>query len=387
MDFDLNREQKMLQKAVREFIKDKIAPVAAEYDRKGPMSKPDAVKFLKQLEPFGYIGTFVPEKYGGPELSKVDYGIIHLELRKAYASLGGVVGITSTAASVICNAENEMLKEKCLPLMLTGEHIGCLGITEPNVGSDPSSIETTAVLDGDNYIINGTKIWISNGSIADYVVLTAAAESETSGREGICLLLVQKEQSPFEAKEIPKMGLKSFPTSELTFSDCKVPKENLLFPVGQGFDKIQDTLVFARCSASIAGVAIAQAALEASIAHARQREQFGKVIGKFQLVQEMIAEMVIEIDAARLLAFRALLLLDAGKKCRKESSIAKAYACEMVGRVASKAIQIHGAYGLAEEYPLERYFRDARSYTIPDGTTQIQQLIIARETLGLSALK
>lgn len=387
MDFDLTREQKMLQQSVREFIKDKIAPIAADMDREGPMSKENAHNFLKALEPFGYVGTLVPEKYGGPGLTSVEWGIIHLELRKAYASLGGIVGITSTAASVISNSDNKMIKEKILPSMLSGERIGCLGITEPDAGSDPSSMETTAVLDGDYFIINGNKMWISNGSIADYVVLMATSKAVKKGREGICMLLVEKEVSPFKASEIHKMGLKSFPTSELVFENCRVPKENLLYPVGKGFDQIQNALIFARCNAAIAGVAIAEAALEASIVHAKQRVQFGKFIGEFQMIQQMIAEMIVEIDAAKLLTFRAFKLIDDGKRCRKESSIAKAFSCEMVARVASKAIQIHGAYGLAEEYPLERYFRDARCYTIPDGTTQIQQLIIAREALGLSALK
>ena len=280
-----------------------------------------------------------------------------------------------------------MIREKCLPGLLSADKIGCTAITEPDAGSDPSAIQTTATLDGDHYIINGTKLWISNGSIADYVIVTCKDEKRGTGRDAIIRILVEKEVSPFQTSEIPKIGVKSFPTSELVFTDCRVPKENLMVTSGNNFDDLQRGLIAARCNAAIGSAAIAEAALEAAIRYAKGRTQFGKVIGKFQMVQQLIEEMIIDVEASKLLAFRAYKLLEDGKPCRSESSIAKAFATEKAVKVASKAMQVHGAYGLSTEYPLERYFRDARVYTFPDGTTQIQQLIIAREALGISAIR
>lgn len=384
MDFELTDEQKALQETVRKFLAQKIEPLADEYDRKGPMSKENALRFLKELKPFGYVGTHVPEKYGGPELDNVTWAVLHEELRRAYASLGGIVGITSAATGSIAECSNEELKQRILPGLLAGEKIICTAITEPNHGSDASGIETKAVLEGDRYRINGTKTWISNGTIADYVVVVAQTDP-AKGAAGIVQILVEKEKSPFVAREIHKVGVRSFPTAELFFEDCLVPRENLIASLSEGYRRTLKGLNHARANAAIASVGIAQAAINASIKYAKERTQFKKLIGSFQLIQEMIADMVIEVEAARLLAYRAFYLLDKGVKCRKEVSMAKAYATEMGVRVTSKAIQIHGAYGLSEEYPLERFFRDARSYTIPDGTTEIQKLIIGREVLGIQA--
>jgi alkylation response protein AidB-like acyl-CoA dehydrogenase len=386
MDFDFSDEQRMLQETVTRYLADKIIPIADTYDRKGPMSREDALGFIKDLLPFGYMGTLVSEEQGGPGLTHIDWGILYEKLRGAYASLGGVIGITSSTAHGISESPNEKLKEKVLPGLLKGETIACTAITEPNVGSDAAAIETRATLDGDHYVINGTKMWISNGTISDYVVV-AVNTDPSKGPSGICRLLVEKETSPFLSREIPKMGVRSFPTAEIVFDDCRVPKENLLNPIGEGFQKALHGLTFARCNAAISSVGIAQAAINASIQYAKERTQFGKPIGQFQLVQEMIADMVSETDAARLLAYRGLFVLDKGLAGTREASIAKAFATEAAVRVTSKAIQIHGAYGLSEEYPVERYFRDARCYTIPDGTTEIQKLIVGREVIGMSAFR
>ena len=385
MDFEFTDEQRMLQETVRRYMKEKIAPIADEYDRRGPMSREDALRFIKDLKPFGYVGTLVSEELGGPGLSHIDWAILHEELRGAYASLGGVVGITASTTHGLSESENEVLKDRLLPGLLNGETIACTAITEPNVGSNAAGIETRAVLDGDYWVVNGTKMWISNGTIADYVMLVCTVD-RSQGAKGICQLLVEKEVSPFESREIPKMGVKSFPTAELVFEDCRVPKENMTRPPGEGFKRALRGLTFARCNASIASVGMAQASIDASIRYARERTQFGRPIGQFQLVQEMIADMVAETDAARLLAWRAFYTLDKGVLGLKEASIAKAYATEAAVRVTSKAIQIHGAYGLSKEYPVERYFRDARCYTIPDGTTEIQKLIVGRDVLGMSAI-
>jgi len=384
MDFEFTDEQKALQETVRKFLAKKIEPIADEYDRKGPLSKQDAVMFLKELKPFGYVGTHVPEKYGGPGLDNITWALLHEELRRAYAGLGGVVGITSAGAGGIAESSNEELKQRILPGLLSGEKITCTAITEPDHGSDASAVDTKAVLEGDHYRINGTKMWISNGTIADYVVVVAQTDP-SKGAEGIAQILVEKEKSSFLAREIHKIGVRSFPTAELVFEDCIVPKENLLASRGEGYRRTLKGLNHARANAAIAAVGIAQAAVNVSVRYVKERKQFKKVIGAFQLIQEMIADMISEVDAARLLAYRAFYLLDKGVKCRKEVSIAKAYATEMAVRVTSKAIQVHGAYGLSEEYPVERFFRDARCYTMPDGTTEIQKLIIGREVLGINA--
>ena len=303
------------------------------------------------------------------------------------AALGDIVGITSSSTHNISLSGSDRIKEKCLPDLLAGDKISCTAITEPEAGSDPSSIQTTAVLDGDHYVINGTKMWISNGSIADYVIVTCSDETKGKGRDSIVRILVEKEESPFQATEISKIGVKSFPTSELVFKDCRVPADNLLVASGNSFDALQRGLIAARCNAAVGSIAIAEAALETAIEYAKGRTQFGKVIGKFQMIQQLIAEMIIMVDAGKLLAFRAYKMLEDGKPCRSESSVAKAYCTETAVKVSSKAMQVMGAYGLSTEFPVERYFRDARVYTIPDGTTQIQQLIIAREALGMSAIR
>lgn len=385
MDFDFSDEQKMLQDTVRRYINEKIVPIADEYDRKGPMNKADAQRFLQELKPFGYVGTLVSEADGGPGLTHMEWPILFEELRRGYASLGGVVGITSASTGRIAHSGNLELKERILPGLLNGETIICSAITEPNVGSDTAAIETKAVPDGDDYIINGTKMWISNGTIADYVIVTLKIVDTAGGKPRMGQILVEKDRSPFTAREIHKMGVRSFPTAELIFEDCRVPQENLLRPKEGNLREPLDSLNFARANASISAVGISQAALEASIRYAKERTQFGKPIGQFQLIQAMIADMMAEIEAGRFLAYRAFFLLGKGVRCYRECSLAKAFCTEAAVRVTSKAVQIHGAYGLSEEYPVERFFRDARCYTIPDGTTQIQQLIVGREVLGLRA--
>jgi alkylation response protein AidB-like acyl-CoA dehydrogenase len=305
------------------------------------------------------------------------------ELFGAYGSLGMVVGLHLSNYEIYEMGTPEQ-HEKFLRPLMAGEKILCTGITEPNVGSNPAEIQTTAILDGDEYVINGTKVWITNGSISDFA-LVVAQTTPGSGRKGLCHILVDREVSPYEARELPKLGMRSCPTSEVIFEDCRVPKENLIVAPGQGLNKILRTFEMPRCQLCIGGAGIAQAALDASIKYARERYQFGRPIGSFQLIQQMIADMYVETEAARHLAYKGFSMLDKGVRCDKEASAAKLYGTEMAVRVTSAAIQIHGAYGLSEEYPVERYFRDARSLTIPDGTTQIQKMIVARSLLGLRA--
>lgn len=385
MDFELTEEQKMMKKAAREFLSREIAPRVSEYERRGPFSKEDATNFIKMLLPLGYVVGPIPQEYGGLGLSLVSNGLLLEELSYAWPSLASMVHITSLLPLSLSRGGEDEHRDKYLSLSLSGDIISCAAISEPNVGSSaPSGIQTTAVLDGNEYVINGTKTWITNGPIAD--VADVLCVDRSKGSSNLCRILVEKKQSPYAVKEIHKLGWRANPFAELSFTDCRVPKENRReFGGATPREGLQRDLQFGRAMLGIRACGLAQAAIDASIAYAKERVQFGKPIGSFQMVQEMIVDMVIITESARLLALRALALLDKGISCPKESSMAKALGCEMVIDVTSKAIQIHGAAGLDEELPMERYFRDARVFAIPDGTTQIQKLIVGRELLGIKA--
>jgi len=383
MDFDLTEEQMMLKTNARNFLEKEIAPVVDEYERKGPMTREDAVGFIKKLMPFGYYIGQLPEEYGGSNLDEKSYGLLMEELARIWASLAGVIMIAAVGG-VALEAQSESLKKTLVPRLVAGELIGCGAITEPNAGSNAASMETAAVLDGDDWVINGTKTWISNGSIAD-IVMVLCVTDRSKGPLGISQILVEKDVSPFTTRELHKLGLRAFPTSELAFVDCRVPSDNILGDPALGYKRTMVGFELARATLAAISTGIAQAAIDASINFARERMQFGKPIGSFQMIQEMIADMIAATEAMRLLTYRAFYLIDKGERCRWQSSLAKAYATELAVDVTSKAIQIHGAMGLSDEYPVERYFRDARTMTIPDGTTQIQKLVVGREVIGIRA--
>ncbi len=384
MDFSFTEEQQMLKTNVRNYLDRQIVPVVSEYEQKGPLTKKDTTAFIRQLMPFGYFLGFLPEERGGSQLEAKTNGILIEELSRAWASLAGTIFIAAAFWALVNEAGNPDQKERLLPLAASGEYIGCLAITEPDVGSDVAAVKTTATLTGDNYVVNGTKTWISNGSIADAAFVLATTD-RSLGALGMSFFLLERKASPFSARELHKLGLRSFPTAELSFEDCPVPKDNLLDP-GTGYKR---TMAFFDVSRAMVGATcsgIAQAAIDASVKYAQERMQFGRPIGSFQMIQEMLVDMVAETEAGRLLSYRALDLLDKGQKCRWQASLAKAYATEAAVRTTSKAIQIHGAMGLSDEYPVERYFRDARTLTIPDGTTQMQKLIVGRDILGIRAV-
>lgn len=383
MDFDFTEEQKMLKTNVRDFLAKEIAPVVDERDRQGPFTKEEVIGYIKKLMPFGYYTGNLPEEYGGMGLNATTSAILNEELTYVWASLAATIFIASLAPGILLLAPEE-LRKKLLPRVAAGELIGCAAITEPNAGSDAAAMETTAVLDGDEYVINGTKTWISNGTIAD-VCNVLAVTDKSKGPLGISMIVVEKEVSPFQSRELHKIGWRAFPTAELSFVDCRVPKNNLLGDPAEGYRRTMQQFETARSGMAIMAAGISQAAIDASIKYAQERKQFGRPIGSFQMIQEMIADMIAETEASRLLAYRALDLIDKGVRARLESSLAKAYACEAAVRVTSKAIQIHGAMGYSDEYPVERYFRDARMLTIPDGTTQIQKLVVGREAIGIRA--
>jgi alkylation response protein AidB-like acyl-CoA dehydrogenase len=387
VDFEFTEEQKMLKKNAREFMEKEIIPQADEYDRKyNPLPKELLTELYKKLAPLGYITGLVPEEYGGGGLDYISYGILVEELARAYCSLAlSVTAHQLTGPLALYIEGSEEQKARYLRPTMSGEIICAFGATEPEVGSAVRDIKTTAVLDGAKYVINGTKTWITNGTVAGLVMLVAVA-NDSKGNKGITRFWVEREHSKFETRELPKLGICSCSAAELIFQHCPVPKENLISEVGKGYAGMVE-MIFPTFRASMAmlGVGLSQAALDAAIKYARERKQFGRPIAKFQLVQEMIADMTIEAEAARLLVFQAYNSLQKGADSVKRCAMAKVFAHEVAFRVTSKAIEIHGAYGVSEEYSIERYFRDARTLIFLDGTSEIQKLIVGREVLGMSA--
>ena len=389
MDFDLTEEQRMLRTNAREYIEKEIMPVAGEYDGKGTLSREELVGFIKQLMPFGYYNSVDPEEMGGAGLDFKTDAILTEELSRGWAGLAGSIRLANMGQMLVF-CQSDEIKKKYLPRVRTGEFIGCGGITEPNAGSDTRSIETTIVSDGDDWVINGTKLWISNAQVSD-VMMVIGATDKSKGALGMTMVIAERETSPYQVRELHKVGLRAWPTAEVSFSDLRVPKENALAaPTDVDASTAYRSLMLAfegtRTWLAAMSTGIAQAAIDAAITYARERKQFGRPIGAFQLVQEMIVDSLTETESARLLYCRSAHLLDKGERCRWQSSMAKGFATEMAVRVTSKAMQIHGAMGVSDEYPVERYFRDAQTMLIPDGTAQIQKLVVGREVIGIRAI-
>jgi len=383
MDFMLSEEQIILKDTVRKFLEKEIAPLVEEYESE---RKPIDKAIFKKLESFGYTKAILPEDVGGLGLDFVSYGIMVEELARVWGSLRTLVTVSGGVAHTIGTKGTKEQREKFLPGLLDMDEMACFALTEPNVGSDASSIETKAVRDGDSYILNGTKTLITGGSMAD-VALVYATVDKTKKSKGISAFLVHKDESPFEVRDIRKMGMNSSVLSELSFEDCRVPATNRLGEEGEGLKIALSNLNMGRVTVSFAVIGLAQAALEASIRYAKERVQFGKSIGSFQLIQEMIVDMAMKVDTARLLGFRAADFVNRGIDCRREASFAKLFSTQVVMEVADKAIQIHGGYGYTQEFPVERYYRDARHLTMAEGTSEIQKLIAGRDILGISAIK
>ncbi len=385
MDFSLTEDQQILLDSLEKFGRRELEPLADEYDRLMTLRDPAVVRdLLRKVQPFGAIAGPVPEAYGGLGLDYVTTGLVSEKLVGCFGSLAGICLIQTVCARLLSEIENEEIKKRVLPRVCAGEAIACLCVTEPNVGSYAAAIETTLRKVDGGYSVNGTKTWISNGSISDLAIVIATVD-RTLGPKGLTAVLVDRSRSPYPTRELDKMGMKSFPTSELVFEDVKVPKDHLVAEPGKGLKATLRTFELARSMMAVCSVGLSRAALSLAVRYARERKQFGREIGSFQLIQAMISDMRTRTDAAALLTYRAFWLMDQGKRCDAESAMAKYYATEAAVQTASECVQILGAYGLSEEYPAERYFRDGRMLTIPDGTTQIQKLIVGRDTLGLSA--
>jgi len=386
MDFDINEDQKKARANFCEFLDREIAPIVDEREQHGPFSRDEVVQYIKKLIPFGFYTGGLGEEYGVKQIDPLTRLLCSEELTRVWASLSATIGIASGAAEAILGAPEEM-KARLLPRLLEGDLISCAGITEPNAGSNSASMTTRAELDGDNYVLNGTKTWISNATVAD-MVLALCVTDKSKGPLGISRILVEKATSLYETSELHKLGWYCFPTGEISFADCRVPRNQLITTdPGSGYKRTMQAFESARTGMGVMAAGMSQAAIDASIAYARERKQFGRPIGSFQMVQEMIADMIADTEATRLLAYRSHDLILKGVRARKESSLAKAFGCEAAVRVTARAVEIHGAVALVETHPVARFHRDARMLTIPDGTTQIQKLIVGRESIGIKAIE
>ena len=382
MDFDLTEEQRMIQDTIRKFANEEIAPVASENDKKAQFPRD---LFLK-LAGLGFMGTPIPEEYGGAGFDFISHAIVAEEIGRVDSSLRGTYSVQVSLVELpIFKYANEEQKKKYLPKLTSGEWIGCYGLTEPGAGSDPASMISTAKEDGDYYVLNGQKTWITNAGIADLAVIYAKTDPE-AGAKGITAFLVERGFEGFSTKDLhDKLGLRASNTGEIFLENCRVPKENVMGEIGRGFKIALGTLGFGRYTVAAGCVGLAQGCIDICKEYAKQRIQFGKPIASFQLVQQMIADMVVGCEAGRLLVYRAGHLKNKGLPNTRETSIAKYYCSEMANRVAYKAIQIHGGYGFSGEYDVERYYRDARINTLYEGTSQIQQLIIGAIELDIRA--
>ena len=381
MDFELNETQRLIKDTAAEFAKRRIVPVARENDEKERYPA-DIVREMGEL---GMFGGPIPEEYGGAGLDYISYAIMNEEISKACSSVRTVLSVQlSLVATTILKWGSEAQKKKYLPKLCAAEWIGCFGLTEPDVGSDAQNLKTFAEKTPGGWKLNGQKIWISNGGVAQLALVIAQTDRENPRK--MAAFLVETDLPGFEAKTMHgKLGLRSSDTAELFLAGVEAPDDALMGEVGDGFKVAMSALDNGRYSVAAGCLGIAQGSLEASVAYAKERHTFGKPIAAHQLVQDMIARMVVDIEASRLLLYRAGELKNAGKPNTRETSIAKYYCSEAALRCANDAIQVHGGMGYSNEYPVERYMRDARVATIYEGTSQIQKLIIAGYETGIRA--
>lgn len=382
MDFGLSSEQLALQESVRRFMRKRVAPIVAEHEKREQF----AWELLPELRQFGYIGGLLPEEAGGYGMRFADWALLMEQAGYHWLSMRVLLNALNIIASLLHRNATPAQCERFLKPLLNCEKRFWVGITEPNHGSNVAGIETKAVDKGDHYLVNGGKLWITNGAGGDCGVLVVKTYSESCDG-GLSLLLVDREQTKYQARRVGTMFIKSTGTSELNFADAVVPKENLLGKEGEGLKAILSGLNYGRLNVAMGAVGAAQAALDLSIEYAKNRKQFGRVIGGYQLVQKLIVDMTVRTEAARALGYKAAWALDQGGTARAECSIAKLYATEAAHEVASMALQVHGGLGYSVDYPIERIFRDTRGGMIPEGTSEIQTLIIGREILGISAFR
>jgi butyryl-CoA dehydrogenase len=378
MHFDLSEDQRMIREAAREFAEKEIKPIAAKMDEEAEFP----AGIVAKLGELGFMGMMVPEEYGGAAMDSVSYAISVEEISRADAGIGVAMSVNnSLACQPILDFGNEDQKKKYLTPLASGEKLGAYSLTEPEAGSDAGNVQVAAVLDGDSYVVNGTKIFVTNGGAADVIVLFASTDRE-AGSRGLSALIIEKGFPGFSVgKEEDKMGIRSSLTNELVFEDCKVPKANLLGGEGMGFKIAMQALDGGRIGIAAQAVGIAQACLDESVRYSKERKQFGKTISSFQAIQWMLANMATRIEASRLLTYKAAFAKDKGGRFSKEAAMAKLFASETAVDAAIDAVQIHGGYGYMKEYTVERLFRDSKITEIYEGTSEIQRLVIAASLL------
>ena len=379
MDFRLTDEQTQIQKMVRDFALSEIKPHLAQWDE----AQHFPVDTFKRAGALGMLGVTIPELYGGAGLSYVDY--IHVIEELAVVDSGFALSVAahnSLGTGHIYLAGNDEQKKKWLPKLTSGDWIGAWGLTEPGSGSDASGLRTTAVKDGDDWVLNGTKNFITNATYADISVVLTVTD-RTDQKHGITAFAVEMDRPGIRpGKKENKLGMRVSDTAELVMEDCRVPSANILGKIGYGFIDAMKVLDGGRISIGALAVGIARGAYEAARDYARQRQAFGKSISDFQAIQFMLADMATETDAARLLCYRAATIKDAGEKVTQASAMAKLYASEVAVRATEKGVQIFGGYGFIKDFPAEKYYRDVKLCTIGEGTSEIQRMVIARSLLA-----
>ncbi len=379
MDFLLTEEQKMIQETARDFARKEIAPTTIERDKNAEFPR----EIINKLAELGFMGMMVDPKYDGAGMDTVSYALAMMEISKVDASVGVIMSVNNSLVTFgLEKWGNEFIKEKYLKPLARGEKLGAFALSEPEAGSDATQQHTTATKDGDSWVLNGMKNWITNGKNADYYIVFAQTD-KAKRHHGITAFLVEKGTPGFtQGVKEDKLGIRSSDTCSLSFADCRVPEENVIWEVGKGFNFAMNTLNGGRYGIASQAVGIAMGAYERALNYAKERKAFGTEIANHQAIMFKLADMAMEIEAAKLLTLQACALKDAGKDYIKEASMAKLFASETAVKVAREAVQIHGGYGYVREYEVERMYRDAKITEIYEGTSEIQRIIIGRKILA-----
>jgi alkylation response protein AidB-like acyl-CoA dehydrogenase len=378
MNFDFTEDQLMIQQSAKEFAEAEIAPSSVQRDIDAEFPA-DIVKKIGEL---GFLGMMVPPEFGGAGLDTISYVLAMIEISKVDASVGVIMSVNN---SLVCYGlekyGSDYIKEKYLIPLAKGEKLGAFALSEPEAGSDATKQKTTADKDGDHYILNGMKNWITNGTSADYFLVMATTDKE-KGHHGITAFLIEKGTPGFgHGKKEDKLGIRSSDTCSLTFENCKVPIKNIVWEEGKGFNFAMNTLNGGRIGIASQAIGIAEASFEAALKYSKERKAFGSSIANFQAIQFKLSDMAVKIEAAKMLTLKAAALKDTGKKYYKEAAMAKLYSSKIAVECALEAIQVHGGYGYVREYLVERYLRDAKITEIYEGTSEIQNIVIARALL------
>ena len=377
-NLNLTEEQTLIRDTIRDFADKIIRPVVMEFDE----SQKFPTDIMHQLGEMGFLGILIPEQYGGAGLGHIEYVLVIEELAKVDPSIAlSVAAHNGLCTNHIYRFSNEELKNKYLPDLTSGKKFGAWGLTEPSSGSDAGNMKTTAIKDGDYYILNGTKTFITHGTVGETVVIMAITDKE-KGKKGISSFILEKEMEGFVVgKKENKLGMRASDTTQLIFENCKVPVENIIGNEGEGFVQALKILEGGRISIAALSVGLAQGAMEAAIKYSGERQQFGKYLNEFQAIQFKLAEMATNIEAARLLTYKVATAKDNGILNTKEAAMAKLFAREIAEKAANDAVQIFGGYGFIKDYPVEKFYRDVKLLTIGEGTSEIQRIVIAKDLL------